>query len=1123
MTNPEAGRPGLDLSADDMSLLDQLLAEAGVEASAGATIEARAAGSPTPMSFSQELLWMLDRASPGMTAYKLPIARRLIGELDVPALARSLNAIVARHESLRTRFVAIDGEPMQVIDPPAPLELAMFDVRGAHDPEQEAERLVRDTATRPFDLAREHAFRPTLVRVAERAHVLVLDSHHIVFDGWSRDVLFRELAACYTAYRDGAEPVLPALPIQFADFARWQREHLAGERLAELLEFWRNQLGDVVESLDLPTDRPRTAAPGFLGARARQLIAPELLGEIKELARRNDATLYMVLLAAYMTVLHRYSGSDRVLVGSGSAGRTHAETEGLIGYFNNTLVQRGDFAGDPTFGQLLAQVRTSALGAYDHQDIPLEKLILELREGQQHLHDAPLFRAVLTMQDGLEANIAFAGIELKPFAIDMAATKFDLTLLPAERAEGLWLALQYRSDLYEPATAERFLGHVESVLQAAVTDSSQRVSILPLLSRGELNDIAAWNRTTVEFDAPLTVHGAIEAASARTPGALAIVCGDEQLTYAQLDCRANQLAHRLRELGVTRGTAVAILLDRSADAVVALFGVLKAGGYYVPLATDVPAARLAQQVAEGSTAFAVSRSPFASLLPATMTVACFDTDAAELARQPATAPVVEVASTDIAYVLFTSGSTGIPKGVAVTHRNLANYTRAIGRVLGTSSIKPLSFATVSTLTADLGNTALFPALVNGGTLHVLPSGIALDGPQFAAYGAEHAIDVLKITPSHLRAVLNAAGGRAAAILPRRWLVLGGEACAWDLVEEVQRLGQCEVLNHYGPTETTVGASVFAASRRDEVPLGATVPIGFPLANVQLHVLDAALQPLPIGIPGELCIGGAGVAQGYVNRPDLTAERFVELSGVGRLYRTGDQVRRLPGGAIEFLGRGDGQVKIRGFRVELGEIEQVLAQFPGIDHAAVMLHPDEAEPSILAYVVPRTGGYAAAHAVRPTPERLREWVAERLPDFMVPHAIMILDHLPLNANGKLDRRSLPIPGAIAVAASGIIAPRTPTEEALVTIWGEALKREQVGVRDNFFELGGHSLVAIRVLGKVSRILGVRMALRSLFEAPTIEQLAARIDSERSTGASSTTDGAIKPIARTPRTPDTGRPG
>ncbi len=1104
---------------DELALLQALLADEGMELPAeGISIVARKRPARVPLAFAQELLWLLDRASPGMTAYKMLIARRLEGVLDAAALERALRKVQQRHEALRTRFPAVDAEPVQEILPEPTVRLELIDLRGGGDSTAEATVRMRELAERPFDMTNEPLFRTTLLRIGDKEHVLLIETHHMVFDGWSRDLFFREIASCYGAFRRHEEPVLPPLAIQFADFALWQREHLSGERLEGLLGFWREQLGDISEPADLPTDRSRAASPGFVGAKTRALLGPELLASLKRLGRDHDATLYMVLLAVYMTVLHRYSGAEKVLVGSGSAGRTHPETESLIGYLNNTLVQRGDFAGDPSFATLLATVRESALGAYDHQEVPLEKLILELRDKEQRQQDLPLFQAVLTMQGTLDANFTLDDIVVSPFGVESGSTKFDLTLFPAESAEGLWLTLQYRSDLYEPATAGRLLGHLQRVLESAVANPATPVSRLSLLTDAERQQLADWNAASREIGGNVAVHRRVAMAAARTPDATAVVCGSEQCSYAALDRRANQLAHLLLREGVKTGMPVGILLDRSMDAITALLAVLKAGGCYVPLAPDVPTARLAQQLAECGASLVLTQQAYADQLPATVQALSLDTESGAIDGAPDTAPDVNVSLGDLAYILFTSGSTGVPKGVAVTHGNLANYTMAIRQVVGDDEAMPYSFATVSTLAADLGNTAIFPALTSGGTLHVLTSETTMDGPAFAAYGRMHSIDVLKITPSHLRALLSSAGSAAPHLLPRKWLVVGGEACPWELVDEVRRLGSCQVLNHYGPTETTVGASVFHAGRRDQEPLSATVPIGRPLPNVQLHVLDAAHQLVPIGIPGELHIGGAGVATGYLGQQALTDQRFLTIAGLGRVYATGDRARRLPDGALEFLGRGDGQIKVRGFRVELGEIEMHLREFPGVADAVVLPQPTgegaAGEVTLVAYVVAAVPGYATAHSERPSAERLHDWLAGRLPDHMVPAHFLLLDSLPLNANGKLDRRALPLPSETGGASVASVAPSTATEMALATIWMETLKREGVGIRENFFDLGGHSLLAIRVLGKVSREFGVRLALRTLFETPTIEALAQRIDQERANPAAPAPSSVIKPVSRIP---------
>jgi amino acid adenylation domain-containing protein len=1079
---PERSSPDITgLSAEAHAELERLLAAEGVDGAIGQTITPRAAGAPTPASFSQELLWMLDRATPGLTAYNLPMARRLRGGLDVAALERALSAVAARHESLRTRFAEGDRHPVQVIDPPAPVVLRRVDLGSvpAGDREQRAVREVSERARLPIDLAHEPSFRITLLRLADDDHVLLIETHHIVADGWSMGIIFRELAAAYTAARAGHEPDFPPLPIQFGDVAVWERERLAGARLEELLSFWRTQLGAAAgEPLALPTDFARPSTPTFAGAVQGVLVPAAQLAALRQFGQSHQATLYMTLLAAYATVLHRYTGRADVLIGSGSAGRTLPETEGVVGYLNNTLVQRADFSGDPTFAELLGRVRTSAVGAYDHQDIPLEKLVLELRQGEERLSDASLFEVVLTMQDTIGGSLSLENVTVEPFGMNFGATKFDLTLLVTEREQGLELAAQYRSDLFAPGTMRRFLGHIVQVLDSAIVSPGLPVSTMPLLTEGERAELAGWNDTTTEEGPPATMVDLFEAQAARVAGRVAVTGPNGVvLTYEELNARANQLAHHLQRAGVAPGARVSLLLDRSADAIVGLLGILKAGAVYVPLSVDAPPARLAQQMAECGSTVAVTSAAGAEKLPAGVSAVLLDgeADGKLLGAQLRTNPPSVVTADALAYVLFTSGSTGTPKGVAVTHANLVHYTRAISSVLGLpldGTVTPWHFGTVSTLAADLGYTSVFPALASGGTLHVLPADVGLDASRFQAYLAAHPLDLLKITPSHLQAL--AGPEFAPEHLPRRWLVLGGEACPWSLVEAVRSRSSVRVLNHYGPTETTVGAITFEVGATDVTSWApATVPIGRPLPNVTADVLDTRQQPVPVGIPGELWVGGAGVTRGYLGREDLTLERFVGPAGARR-YRTGDRVRRLPSGDIEFLGRLDTQVKVRGHRVELGEIEAVLATHPSVRQAVVVLHGD----TLVAYLVeqdPRPDAELAAH------------VARALPDYMVPAAWVRLDTLPLTANGKVDRAKLPAPTAEGAGAPDG-APRTDIERTLAALWADILKKDAVGRHDNFVALGGHSLLAIRLLGRLAKLTGIRLSLRTLFEHPTIAELA-----------------------------------
>lgn len=1105
------------LSAADLAELDQLFATEGVAQEQGRTITPRDRNASTPASFSQELLWMLDRATPGLTAYNLPLARRLRGNLDVAALERALTAIAARHEALRTRFADGEGHPIQLVDAAAPVALHRVDLSNlsALERESAAVREVTQRARTPIDLAHEHSFRITLLKLADDDHVLLVETHHIIADGWSMGIVFRELATAYSAARAGREPNFAPLAIQFGDIAAWERDRLAGARLEELLTFWREQIGTAAsEPLALPTDFSRSSTPTFAGGRHTVVLTPAQLTAVKSLGQANGATLYMTLLAAYATVLQRYTGRTNVLVGSGSAGRSIPETESVVGYVNSTLVQRADFSGNPTFAQLLQRVKTSAVNAYDHQDIPLEKLVLELREGQERLSDAPLFEVVLTMQDTIGGTLSLEDVTMEPFGIDFRATKFDVTLLVTERDEQLALTAQYRSDLFRPDTMQRLLGHIVQVLESAIANPAQPVSSITLLTRAESEQLQAWNNTTSDEGSAATLTQLFEQQVARVPNNIAIVAGSTSLTYNQINSHANQLAHHLQRAGVTSNTPVGVLLDRSADALIAILGTLKARGAYVPLSVDAPATRIAQQIAECGAQIVVTASSYASKLPAGVTATVLDdaTQLASLKAQP-TQNLAGGAPSDLAYVLFTSGSTGTPKGVAVTHANVVHYARAVSRVLaGAASTNSgdafaamdgWHFAMASTLAADLGNTSLFPSLLSGGTLHVLPQDVTTDPALFAEYAAQHKIDVLKITPNHLMALAaGKTGSELANVLPTRCVVLGGEALRPDVARRLLGANSCRVLNHYGPTETTVGVCTFEVTREalDAVEaFGATtVPVGMPLANTRAYVVDANGQQQPIGIPGELWLGGLGVTNGYFNRPALTDERFVQYQNghsSERVYKTGDSVRRLPNGAIEFLGRIDDQVKVRGYRVELGEIEHVVRAQPGVETSVVVLRAaaDEADPTLVAYVVLKHAGYEVSHSARPSRESISAALAEQLPAYMVPDAVVILDALPLTANGKIDRAKLPAPDASATV-SEYVAPRTETEKKIATMWMEVFKKENIGLTDNFLLLGGHSLLAIRVLGKISKAFGVRLALRALFDAPTVEQLAELVDIE-----------------------------
>ena len=1077
-------RTDAGLPNDDLDLLASLLEEEGLSAEMTEAIPRRRA-SRAPLSYAQELLWLLDRASPGMTAYNVPLARRVAGPLDVAALRQALAGVIARHEILRTTYAG-ETEGVQVVSGASEPVLEVIDLSAdpAGTRDSRGLALIAEFARRPFDLSRDPMLRARVIRLAADEHLLVLVSHHIVLDGWSRSILLREVSALYEAARAGAEPSLPAPAIQYTDYAAWQRETLSGARLAGLLDYWRGRLAAPLPSLDLPTDRPRPSVPSYQGATASATIPATTLEAIRTLAHRHDVTLYMVLLAGYQILLHRYGGGDEIIVGSPIAGRGRPELESLIGYFASAVPLRTDLSGNPSVADVLRRVRETALGAFEHQDVPLEKLVLELQRSEA-LTPAPLFRVVLTMQDTMPGTLRFAGVELAPLPLESGTTKFDLTLLVSERPDGLRLNMEYRTDLFDAETVHRLLGHLGVLLAAAAADPNQRIGALPLLTAPEAAALAAWNETTRPLPAA-TVPELFARQAERAPGRMAVVCGGDTLTYAELDERSRVLAGRLRALGAGAGSAVAICLERSTEAIVAMMATLRAGAAYVPVVPSLPVRRVESLLAEVRPAAIVTVSVHRALLPPDAAVLCLDEPMAPMPEGVGT-PAAAPGAGDAAYILFTSGSTGVPKGVTITHENLVNYVTGVAELLDLdleADQRVLHFASVTTLAADLGNTAVFPALLSGGCLHLVPEQIATDATAYADYVAARPVDVLKITPSHLRALMAGPGG--ARVLPSRTLVLGGEASSWELVDEIRQAARCQVVNHYGPTETTVGCCALrldADTRRTLGPWApATVPIGRPLVNVRAHVLDHRREPVPVGVVGELYVGGLGVARGYHRQEALSAERFLtdpfDSRPGARMYRTGDRVRRLPTGDIESLGRADDQVKIRGYRVELGEVEAALGRCAGVSEVAVVRWaPSEGDAQLVAYVA---GGA--------TPDAVRAAASAALPEYMVPSLIVPVDRLPLNANGKVDRRALPAPDAAGAATDDFVAPRTPLEAQLAAIWADALKKERVGVTDTFFDLGGHSLLAIRILGRLSKELGVRLPLRALFEAPTVQQLA-----------------------------------
>ncbi|MET0399177.1 MAG: non-ribosomal peptide synthase/polyketide synthase, partial [Longimicrobiaceae bacterium] len=1066
------------------------------------TIPRRPGGEPPPLSLAQQRLWLADRLHPGSAAYNMPYRLRLRGALDEAALRRSLDALVERHETLRTTFEERDGAAVQVVHPPAPGVLPLLELRGlrAGDREAEALRIAAGEALRPFDLARGPLLRSMLLRLDDRDHVLCFTMHHIVSDGWSMEVLVREISVLADAFARGAPSPLPELPVQYADFAVWQRGRLTAEVMEAQAAYWRERLAGVPPLLDVPTDHPRTGREGEGAGTHPFTLSAELSEGLRALSRREGTTLFMTVLAGWQALLGRYSGQDDVVVSTPIAGRARHETAGLIGFFVNNLVMRADLAGDPTWGELLGRVRAAALGAYANQDLPFERLVDELGVDRALPH-TPIVQVHFGLNEagGGDRKLQLGGLELETFGAGEQIARYDLDLVVEDAPAGIGGAILFRESLFEPATVARMARHLETLLEAMVAAPEQRLSAASLL-RGEerARVLGEWSSTAPAPPSGRRVHERFAEQAARTPDAPAVALGDEALTYAELDAAANRLAHRLAQLGVGPEARVAVVLDPGPGLVVALLAVLKAGGAYLPLEPSTPPERLAFVLEDAGVRAVVARESSRAALRRSPAPAVFlDSDAEELARESGDAPDVTTLAESAAYLIYTSGSTGQPKGVVVEHRHLAAYVQAVAARLGLT--EGLRHAMVSTVAADLGNTVLYPSLCTGGALHLLPREVTTSGERFAAYVRGHGIDVLKIVPSHLAALLGAGGPE---VLPRRLLVLGGEASQAAWVDELrERAPELAVFNHYGPTETTVGVLTHRVDGGGA--RGGTVPLGRPLAGTRAYVLDRSGQPVPAGMSGELYVGGAQVARGYAGQPAQTAERFVP-DGLGeepgaRLYRTGDRVRWRPGGELEFLGRVDAQVKVRGFRVELGEIEAALALHAAVREAVVVLREDaKGQPRLVAYVVAEDGGEVQAAG-------LREYLGERLPEYMVPAAVVALERLPLNANGKLDRRALPAPEE----TTRYVAPRTPTEEVLAGIWAEVLKTDRVGVEDSFFEIGGHSLRAMQVVARVRKTLGARVPMRVLFEATTIAALAAHIDGLRGGSA------AAPPIEPVPR--------
>jgi amino acid adenylation domain-containing protein len=1055
-------------------------------------------GRDLPLSFAQQRLWFLDQLQPGNPLYNVPTALRLTGPLDLAALTQSIAAVVARHEILRTTFRATGGEPTQVIAPALAVPLRQQDLTALPAPERAGviRQRMRAEALQPFDLAAGPLLRALLLRCGADEHILLLTLHHIITDGWSTGVLLRELSAFYAGFAGGRPVALPDLPVQYADFAAWQRTRLSGAALAAQVSYWQQHLSGLAP-LALPTDHPRPAIQTHRGATEPLTLPPRLRDALQELAQQAGATLFMVLLAAFQVLLARYSGAQSVAVGSPIAGRTHAALEGLIGFFANTLVLHTNLGGDPSFRELLQRTRAVALAAYTHQELPFEQVVAAIQPPRD-LSRPPLFQVMLALQNAPERPLELPGLRVRPVPVARGLATFDLTLALADTPQGLRGGVEYNTDLFERATITRLLGHFHTLLTSIVADPDQRLARLPLLTPGERRRLTAGGTAPGGVDLPgRCLHHQFAAQVRRTPEAVALVGSDRRLTYRELNEQANRLAHYLQTLGVGPDVCVGVCLERGPALIVAVLGILKAGGAYVPLDPRHPAERLATILAESAAPLVLTQRHGLAADPAALhatgaQVICVDTDAAAWAEARTADPPDGATPANLAYIIYTSGSTGGPKGVLVPHRGVANLAAVQARrfAIGPGS-RVLQYVAFS---FDVWASDVFTALLAGATLYLTPPTALLPGPALLQFLRDQAITAVALPVAVLAALPEGA-------LPAlRTLVVGGEACPAELVARWGTAGR-HVFNAYGPTEATVCATVARCVADNRPP-----PIGRPLPRVRVYLLDEAGELAPPGGAGEVYIGGVGLARGYLGRPDLTAAAFVpdpfSATPGARLYRTGDRAR-WSAGELEFLGRCDRQIKLRGFRIEPGEIETALAQHPAVRESVVVAR--DAAPGdrrLVAYIVAPPGQPPEGGA-------LRHFLAERLPEYMVPATFVMLDTLPLTPHGKVDYPALPVP---APAAGGAyVAPGPELERSIAGIWQDVLHSAAVGVQDNFFDLGGHSLLLVQVQSRLQEALGRAIPIVDLFRYPTIRALARHLTAEQA-GSRAAAQGADRAALR-----------
>ncbi|MUG96484.1 amino acid adenylation domain-containing protein [Scytonema sp. UIC 10036] len=1037
-----------------------------------------------PLSFSQQRLWFIDQLYHGSSFYNIPIAFHIQGNLDIAALEQSLNEILKRHEVWRTNFRLVNGEPIQEIFPHSTWNVSIINLEHlcGKDWEPEVKQIAAEEAKKSFNLAKGPLVRATLLRLSQEEYVLLVTMHHIITDGWSCNVFLRELSSLYPAFSKNLPSPLPELPIQYADFAIWQRARLKGEFLATQLNYWKQQLQGELRILQLPTDRPRPNLATFTGAKQYFTFSASLANALKQLSQREDATLFMCLLAAFNILLYRYTDQEDILIGSPIANRNRAELEGMLGLFVNTLVLRNNLSGNPSFRQLLHRVREVTLDAYAHQDLPFEMLVEELQP-ERDLSRNPLYEVMFVLQNTPSSVQEVSGLTLRTLEFDSGTAQLDIFISMSESEEGLTGSLEYNIDIFDSRTITQFINNFQTLLENIVINPEQHLSELSLLTASEQEELLSkFNQTRADYPQDVSLHQLFEQQVELTPLSVVLISDSEKITYCQLNHRVNQLAHYLQKQGVTKETLVALCLERDLDMVVGILAILKAGGAYIPLDPSYPVERLNFMLSDSQASLLISKQEILEKLSlsAAKTV-CLDIQKEEIAQESLENPINLSSSDNLAYIIYTSGSTGTPKGVLGTHRGTVNGLNWLWKTYPFREGEVCCQKTAISFVDSVWE--IFAPLLKGIPTVIISNSDVLDSQLFIESLAQHQVSRIILVPSLLRLLLDNYSHLVKKLTHLKFWITSGEALSVKLVQSFRELMPfAKLINLYGSSEVSANATYYDTSLLPEQ--AHSVPIGCPIDNTQIYVLNRDLQPTPIGVIGELYVGGDGLAKGYLYRPELTQERYIDNPFIpgNKLYKTGDLVRYLRDGNLEYLGRHDEQVKIRGFRVELGEIATAIAQHSDVQESVVITSDDAQENSrLIAYVVTDKQDITT---------QLLSYLQQKLPNYILPSAFIVLDKLPLTPNGKVDKRALPSSDVIQSNTNkAFVAPRNFTELALAKTWEKLLDTSPIGVTDNFFELGGHSFLAVRLMAQIHDKFEHNLPISTLFENPTLEKLAA----------------------------------